>query len=182
MKTKAKLPRPRLYLAYGSNLNKAEMARRCPDAKPVGWLMLDDARLVFRGVADVIYAPGHQVPCGIWKISRRDEMALDRYEGVAAGFYSKHELDIGRGEKALIYMMTDYGIAPPSVSYVERVREGYQDFGFDENFLEGAVAHAFKEKEHSEQTLERRSRPGHRTVAMPEWLALKRLEQRRVLS
>lgn len=174
VKRKAK---PRLYLAYGSNLNRREMARRCPDAVPVGWLLLDDARLVFRGVADVIYAPGHQVPCGIWRISRRDEEALDRYEGVRSGFYSKHLLTIGRGEQALIYFMNDWGVAPPSISYVERVREGYQDFGLDEDFLDTAVVHAFKNKRHSEDTLERRSRPGHRTVAMPEWLALKRLER-----
>ena len=29
-----------LYFAYGSNLNLDQMARRCPDAEPVGFLLL----------------------------------------------------------------------------------------------------------------------------------------------
>ena len=37
-----------LYFAYGSNLNLDQMARRCPDAEPVGRVRLDGYRLAFR--------------------------------------------------------------------------------------------------------------------------------------
>ena len=55
-----------LYFAYGSNLNLHQMLGRCPAAKPLGRFDLDDARLVFCGVADVEYADGEscRVACG----------------------------------------------------------------------------------------------------------------------
>ena len=42
-----------LYFAYGSNLNHAGMARRCPDSAPVGPALLKDWQLTFQGVADI---------------------------------------------------------------------------------------------------------------------------------
>ena len=42
-----------LYAAYGSNLNKAQMQKRCPKSKPFGAIVLDEYRLVFKGVADI---------------------------------------------------------------------------------------------------------------------------------
>ena len=36
------------YMAYGSNLNKQQMALRCRDAKPVCTGVLHDYRLKFR--------------------------------------------------------------------------------------------------------------------------------------
>ena len=42
-----------LYAAYGSNLNKAQMQKRCPKSKPFGVIVLDEFRLVFKGVADL---------------------------------------------------------------------------------------------------------------------------------
>ncbi len=42
-----------LYAAYGSNLNKAQMQKRCPKSKPFGAIVLDEFRLVFKGVADM---------------------------------------------------------------------------------------------------------------------------------
>ena len=44
----------KLYLAYGSNLNKRQMASRCPTARPVGSAMIYGWELCFRGVADII--------------------------------------------------------------------------------------------------------------------------------
>ena len=39
----------RRYIAYGSNLNRAQMALRCPDAKVVGTGEIKDYELLFRG-------------------------------------------------------------------------------------------------------------------------------------
>ena len=38
----------KLYLAYGSNLNKQQMRLRCPDAVPVTTAAVQDYQLVFR--------------------------------------------------------------------------------------------------------------------------------------
>src|SRR4051812_26790923 len=55
-----------LYWAYGSNLNITRMQSRCPDAKPMTALYLDDASLVFRGVADVVSHIGGRTAGGLW--------------------------------------------------------------------------------------------------------------------
>jgi len=177
----------RLYLAYGSNLNKAAMRRRCSDARPVGKIMLTDAKLVFRGVADVEYCLGSRVPCGVWIISEDDERRLDQYEGVAGGFYYKERgIKIrykGNDEHPLIYLMNSVGVFPPNQSYVNTIRQGYRDFGLDETYLDNAIKHSFEQKAPDEQTTRRRARQRkdvrtQRLVAMPEEIALRRMKAR----
>lgn len=181
--TQILVPKRRLYLAYGSNLHKGDMRQRCPGAKPAGVVWLDNARLVFRGVADVECIPGYRVPCGMWSITPQNEASLDRYEGVAGGFYTKELVDLGEGREALIYMMTAQGIYPPSQYYVDTLRQGYKDFGLPMKYLNAAIFHSFKGKDPCEQTIARRQRQKQsshqqRLVPMPESLARKRLEQR----
>lgn len=174
----------KLYIAYGSNLNKAAMRRRCPDARPLGKFYLTDARLVFRGVADVEYSPGDRVPCGLWAISDQDERHLDRYEGVSSGFYFKdRSIQLSyRGSlyRPLIYLMRSRGVFPPTASYVETVRDGYRDFALDQSYLDQAIVDSFNNKEPDEQTRARRQRQlnnprTRRLVPMPESVALRRL-------
>lgn len=180
----------KLYVAYGSNLNKRAMRIRCPGAKPLGKFMLTKARLVFRGVADVEYSPDHEVPCGLWSINREDERALDLYEGVSSGFYSKEETIIlrykGERRNTLIYLMRSEGVYPPSQGYVDVIRQGYRDFKMDEAYLDAAIKYSFLKKDPDEQTLDRRERQRadtrarhRRLVEMPEAVALKKLELRR---
>ena len=69
----------RRYIAYGSNLNRAQMALRCPDAKVVGTGEIKDYELLFRGnrngaVATVEPKKGESVPVLIWRSVR--EMSL----------------------------------------------------------------------------------------------------------
>ena len=78
------------YVAYGSNLNREQMAHRCPEAKLVGTGMLSNYEMVFRGnksnaVATVEPKKGMEVPVGIWEISARactmSLMCLIRHRG-----------------------------------------------------------------------------------------------------
>lgn len=175
----------RLYISYGSNLCKQSMRRRCPDAVPLSKFYLTDARLVFRGVADVEYSPGDRVPCGLWRISARDEAELDRYEGVRSGHYYKEygiKIDF-RGEfhNPLIYLMCSRGVYPPSKSYIEVLQQGYRDFGLDQSYLDAAIVDCFKRKSPDEQTRDRRERQRNnprtrKLVAMPESVAMRRLQ------
>lgn len=133
------------YLAYGSNLNKAQMAMRCPDAKPIGKTRLPKYELVFRrGFLTVEPKCGSSVPVGVWEISDQDEKNLDRYEGFPR-FYVKEYVPIilngfdDSGTKkvsekvgdAIIYIMNDgFPIQMPSDHYYTTVRQGYCDFDF----------------------------------------------------
>ena len=174
----------KLYVAYGSNLCKSQMRRRCLSAKPLGRFILKDARLVFRVYADVEYCPGAEVPCGLWSINQADERVLDQYEGTTHpnGYFKEYLLlkYAGRPRKALIYLMRSAdGIAPPSKGYYETVFQGYEDFGLDRKYLDEALQHAWDEKAHSQQTRARRERQRSRTavVHMPESLVMRRLRQ-----
>lgn len=156
----------KLYLAYGANLNKSGMRFRCPTARPLGAVMIEDCELVFRGVADVQYAPGKTVPCGLWLINQGDEDAMDRFEGVRGdkGMYYKQYIPIrrnGRWTKALIYKMLDDGVSPPGAGYAGSIRQGYSDFGIDPKFLDDAIKFAEQHTAHTAQTLDRRQRQRH---------------------
>jgi len=173
----------KLYLAYGSNLHRGQMRQRCPNAVALGSMLLHDARLVFRGVADVEYAPGEQVPVGLWRITAQDEAALDRYEGVGSGAYIKETVELSDGREALIYVMTSSGIAPPSEYYVDILRKGYRQFEMDTAFLDRALKHSWKRKEHDEYTLARRGRQRqsalqNRLAKMPERVAINLMKAR----
>ena len=133
----------RYYLAYGSNLNMAQMQWRCPGAVPLGTAEIHGYRLIFKGSKSGSYltiekADGFSVPVGVWAVTEADEVRLDRYEGYP-NFYYKVETEITykglvsrkkRKVKAFVYIMHEdrpYGV--PSFRYVETCREGYADFG-----------------------------------------------------
>lgn len=145
----------KLYLAYGSNMNKAQMARRCPKARPLRAIVVDDARLVFRGVADIEYCKGANVPVVLWEITAECERSLDKYEGVAGGVYEKKTIPLDNGEQALTYVMCSNGIAPPTREYYERIKQGYADFGIDPEALDVALKHSHVKQAHSPETRRR---------------------------
>ena len=63
----------KLYIAYGSNLNKDQMKLRCPNAEPLDKLILKGWKLVFKGVDDIIRDEKSEVPIGIYKITEQFE-------------------------------------------------------------------------------------------------------------
>lgn len=135
------------YFAYGSNLNIEQMSARCPAAEPICRLVLPDARLVFRGVADVEHRRGARCHGGLWRITEKCEKALDRYEGVSSGLYYKDYFTVsvrkGPSQRCLVYRMTDDSQeSPPWFTYLDTIRQGYEDFGLPKRPLERAVARA----------------------------------------
>ena len=140
-----------LYFAYGSNLHLGQMSRRCPAAVPLGKLVLPNTRLVFRGVADVIAEQGVDCPGGIWRITKRCEAALDRYESFDPdhpdrGMYNKEWVTIDGlpddEDEIMLYTMNSQGIYPPSSLYYGVIRQGYKDFGLDAAPLRAALKHS----------------------------------------
>jgi gamma-glutamylcyclotransferase (GGCT)/AIG2-like uncharacterized protein YtfP len=163
-----------LYFAYGSNLNKRQMRVRCPKARPIGAYHLRDARLVFRIVADVIYAEGEKVYGAIWKITPECEQALDRYEGYRPtdpenSMYRKVYLELDtpiEGETVLmLYVMNSEGIAPPSQIYLDGIREGYRDFGINTKPLMDAVEASYENRNPSHVERQRYRRNGRPQLA-----------------
>lgn len=141
------MKKTKIYAAYGSNLNHAQMRERCPDAKYLGSAMLKNQNLLFCGQPDHSFATiesmeGKEVPIGLWEISARDEKALDRYEGYP-NFYHKTVLPAafdGEEVHAMVYIM-DLAMPAglPSAMYYDIVEQGYRDCGLDPVYLREAL-------------------------------------------
>ena len=127
----------RKYLCYGSNMNLEQMAYRCPQSKVVGTAMLKDYELEFRGVATIVPKKGAEVPVLIWEIGQFDEVALDRYEGFP-NLYGKELFKVnvnGETIECMAYTMNGGDIAPPSLSYYNVIKRGYEENGLDTGYL-----------------------------------------------
>lgn len=141
----------RKYLCYGSNMNLEQMVYRCPQSKVVGTAMLKDYELEFRGVATIVPKKGAEVPVLIWEIGQFDEIALDRYEGFP-NLYGKELFNVevnGETMECMAYTMNGGSIAPPSSSYYNTIKSGYEANGFDTSYLRAALERSVEFKQSS---------------------------------
>ena len=142
----------KLYIAYGSNLNLKQMEFRCRTVKVYGKGVLKGYRLLFKGSKNNAYLTieaktGKEVPVVIWEIKADDEKELDRYEGYPSFYYKENipvELETGETATAMVYIMTKkikdrIELNLPSQSYLEAVKAGYEDFGFNLKHLDEAL-------------------------------------------
>ena len=132
-----------LYCAYGSNLWHAQMAARCPGAVLAATLHLPGWRLALRRYALVEADPVAACPVALWRVTEAHMAALDRFEG-HPGVYRRGRVTLPapvEGEaEAWIYHEVSSRQGPPPAEYVERLRAGYADCGFDPAPLDAALA------------------------------------------
>lgn len=122
--------RPRLYFAYGSNMDPRQMRHRCPEAARLGRVTLQGFRFIInsRGVATIECNKRSKVMGVLWELGPRCEATLDRFEGIVWGFYRKERVvvcdDGGREFSALTYIdpVRERGLAREG--YMERVLLG----------------------------------------------------------
>jgi len=115
-----------LYFAYGSNMDVAAMAARCPASRPLGPARLPRHRLLINsdGYATVVREPRGEVHGLLFDLALPDIPALDRYEGIARGLYVKVTQPVITGQgprRALVYIARSStpGVAKPG--YLEGV-------------------------------------------------------------
>ena len=137
----------RVFAAYGIGLNRSEMVKHCPTAKPIGTTELKNFRLAFRGgnacaVATIEKMKGGSVHALLWEITPQEETALDRWIG-APELYRKDMVKVRRDGKqveALIYILiAGKPQNKPSAFYYSTLLEGYRAAGFDTEILKAAV-------------------------------------------
>ena len=137
----------RLFAAYGTGVNRAEMTKHCPTAMLIGTTELKNYRIAFRGskagaLATIEKAKGSIVPTLLWEITSQDEAALDRWIGVPE-LYRKDSVKVrlnGAAMDAFVYILI--GNKPqnrPSAFYYSTLLEGYKAAGFDTGILKAAV-------------------------------------------
>jgi gamma-glutamylcyclotransferase (GGCT)/AIG2-like uncharacterized protein YtfP len=139
---------PRLYFAYGSNLNRRDMRIRCAAARPDLRARLDGWRLTFRGVADIEPAEGRTVHGALWLLSDDDVCSLDAYEG-APGNYRQLTVGVETDDgprRAMTYLMTDGSyLGLPSPWYFGRIEAGFRDWGLPLGELYSALEETRRE-------------------------------------
>lgn len=129
------------YFAYGINLNRGQMADRCPNSRPKFSAELPNYKLIFTGwsrqwhggVASIKHSRGDKILGGIYEITETDLARLDRYEGCPDS-YNRLKVNVYRdsGEQieATTYIksrQTDE--AKPSAEYLKVIQQGYRDWG-----------------------------------------------------
>lgn len=140
-----------LYFAYGSNLCVKQMAKRCPDAIPLGASVLHNHRLHFpriaddwqdAGVASISPHEGSLVEGALYRITSRCLLALDAYESVDDKHYYQTFVELhdgdGRAVQALTYFAHEEEGGPfhPSPQYVEVMLRGAAAHGLSDAWRE----------------------------------------------
>jgi gamma-glutamylcyclotransferase (GGCT)/AIG2-like uncharacterized protein YtfP len=118
-----------MYAAYGSNMDPAQMAERCPHSPQAGSGWLDGWRLTFGGedlgwegaLATVVEEQEARVFVVLYEVPETDEAALDRWDGATLGYYSKLRVRVATldGDAlAWLYVLNDYEGGLPAARYL----------------------------------------------------------------
>ena len=129
-----------LYFAYGSNLWRKQMIRRCSDYRKISAGCINSWRWIItkRGYASIVVSEGDYVLGTVYELSEDDVRSLDHFEGVAQGNYRKEIITIeveGRDLKCLVYIdpVTEEG--EPKEEYIARINNGIRDAGFPDEYV-----------------------------------------------
>jgi len=130
-----------IYFAYGSNMNRALMRRHCPAAKEIGTAALAGYRFVITidGYASIVPHPGGAVHGVLWRLTPRDIAALNAYESLDSGLYSKATLPVdreGRRVAAMVYIARDRAQGRPKPGYLDLVLTGAREWGLPEAYVD----------------------------------------------
>jgi len=131
-----------LYFAYGSNLDRAQMRVRCPDATPVGRAMLRGYRIAFAGssvtwdgaaVATLLPARNENTSGVLYALSEASLAKLDACEG-HPNVYQRVRVCVAdewaRRRFAHTYCLPLVREAPPAARYLRKIQRAYERLGF----------------------------------------------------
>lgn len=129
-----------LYFAYGSNMDRDAMLQRCPASKPVGTgrLMRHRFMIFDEGYATVVRDPQRAVWGMVWDLALADVPALDRYESLSTGLYSKVIQPVVTGQgarRAVVYIGRNAKPGTPRPGYMEGIVEAAIHAGLPEDYV-----------------------------------------------
>ncbi len=121
----------KVYIAYGSNMNLKQMAKRCPNAKKIGTGIIGDYKLIIPRVATIVPDKDNFVPVVLWEITESCEKNLDKYEGFPHLYRKENFIvltDKGREIEGMAYVLNEpycYYDSEPTKEYLNIIKEGY---------------------------------------------------------
>lgn len=130
----------RCYFAYGSNMWRDQMRKRCPQSRLLGPAELHGYRWIInaRGYANIVADVQDRVMGLVYVISATDEAALDRFEGVTQGNYRKETLEVRQGEEriaALVYIDPITVEGQPQPEYIHRINAAIGDAQLPDDYV-----------------------------------------------
>jgi gamma-glutamylcyclotransferase (GGCT)/AIG2-like uncharacterized protein YtfP len=130
-----------LYFAYGSNMDRDAMAQRCPASKPVGVARLMRHRFIIfeGGYASVVRDPQRTVWGLLWDLALADMPALDRYESLSTGLYTKVIQPVVTAQgprRAVVYVGRSAKPGVPKPGYMESVVEAAAKAGLPRDYVQ----------------------------------------------
>jgi hypothetical protein len=153
-----------LYFAYGSNMEQGPMAARCPQSRPVGLARLVRHRFIVSadGYASVVRDPRRVVWGVLWDLALADVPALDRYESLSTGLYTKavqRVLTEKGPRQAVVYLGRTAKPGMPKPGYMEGVVEAAMHAGLPEAYVQELRGWLPQARQASPQPVERPVRP-----------------------
>jgi gamma-glutamylcyclotransferase (GGCT)/AIG2-like uncharacterized protein YtfP len=135
-----------LYAAYGSNMDPAQMALRCPHSPQRGTGWLEGWRLTFGGadigwegaMATVAEAEGARVFVVLYEVTEQDALALDNWDGATLGYYSKIKVRVETldGDTLTwLYVLNAYEGGLPSARYLGIVADAAEKAGAPADYV-----------------------------------------------
>lgn len=127
-----------LYFAYGSNMSRAAMRWRCPGARALGAARLSGWGFIIGGggYASIAVMPGSEVIGVLWRLTPRDVAALNAYENVDSGLYTRGRLTVrydGAAKLAMVYVGRGEGRPRPGA--VELIVEAAREWHLPDDYM-----------------------------------------------
>lgn len=131
-----------LYFAFGSNLDREQMQRRCPSSKLVAAATLPNHAIGFTGfsgywggaVATVSERRGSETEGLLYELTDDDLRSLDGYEGHPNVYRRQRKyVRAANGKRVLAYVYVRPLTEPdyPSVDYLKVIARAYMRHGFN---------------------------------------------------
>ena len=137
-----------LYAAYGSNMDPAQMLRRCPSSPHVGTGWIRGWRLTFgaeeygwEGALATLVPVEDDSPgvfVALYDLTPVDEQALDAWEGADSGLYRKLNLGVhtlGGDVVAYVYALDAFEGGLPSARYLGAIADAAEAAGAPADYL-----------------------------------------------
>jgi cation transport regulator ChaC len=128
------------YFAYGSNMSRAAMGRRCPGARAIGPATLEGYRFFvgLDGWGSVARSAGDAVYGVLWRLTPRDVAALHAYELLHKGLYQVRHLPVrveSRRSNAMVYLLRRRAAGRPRPGYTEMIAAAARDWKLPEPYV-----------------------------------------------
>ena len=130
-----------LHFAYGSNMSRSLMWRRCPGAQEVGTATIRGWRFIISsdGFGSIEPRPGGVVHGVLWRLGPRDLAAINAYESLDSGLYVRRTLPVRYRRQtmpALVYISRRRAEGRPRPGYMAVVEDAARDWQLPKRYIQ----------------------------------------------